>query len=163
MMTVNVALNTAFIITVTVALILYGCYVMKKLDAFSSQDKSEPQKDLLRLAVQYTGMENAIKSELEELALQNPDYHLLIFGGTKQNILELLKRGEADIALLSGINRCSSFHCFVKEYQENPTEQLDDVSAQSMSTVQEVTIVWNHTGNNEILSAFIALLPDGNG
>ena len=24
--------NTAFIITVTVALILYGCYVMKKLD-----------------------------------------------------------------------------------------------------------------------------------
>lgn len=154
-MTVNVFL----VITVTVALFLYGCYVMKKLDAFSSKDKSEPQKNLLRVAVEYTGMEVAIKSELEQLAMQFPDFHLLIYGETKQSILELLNRDKADIALLSGINRCSSFGFLVREYQ---TEQHDGMMTGSVDTRQQVTIVWNDTGNNAVLTAFVTLLSKGN-
>ena len=155
-MTVRVFL----IITVTAALFLYGCYVMKKLDAFSAEDKPEKPANLLRVAVEYTGMEVAIKSELEKLALQYPDYHLLISAETRQNILESIKRGKADIALLSGISHCASFRCLVKEYQ---TEQHDGLSNETTDTRQEVTVVWNHTGNNEILTALIALISDGNG
>ena len=100
---------------------------MKKLDAYSSENKSEQQKNLLRVAVEYTGMEIAIQRELEQIKLKYPDYQLLIYGEAKQHILELLKRDTVDIALLSGITPCSEFHYTVKEYaaEPHPTESAE--------------------------------------
>ena len=145
-----------------VALLLYGYYVMKKLDDYLSGNSPEQQKNLLRIAVEYAGMEMAVQKELERMAQQYPDTCLRLYCGTKQHILALLQSDQVDMILLSGRAHFPAFGFLVREYStEHHRSESTGLWMEPVDAGQEVTIVWKDASDNAVLNAFTAWLSDG--
>ena len=89
---------SGFLITLSAAFFLVlGFLAVKKTDAFLNHqtDKS----DMLRIGMEYPGMEKTVAEETEALVDTNPGYELFLIGGNREELCRMLRSGAIDIAI----------------------------------------------------------------
>lgn len=98
------------IIGAAAALIIFGYFLMKRLDCFLeenerriSADMVEKQSDGLRIAFENPAIASSVSESLETLCKKHPDCRMHFFTGTAEQIHNALKRNCLDIGFVLSV------------------------------------------------------------
>lgn len=145
-------------------LFVVGCYLMKKVDVFLSDIKTDscsiPDTLTLSIAFEYSEDIVLIEDAVERMVENNPRDNVTFFYGTYNEIKRNMENGKLDIGVLNYNKEDWNNQEFcleeLKLHRKNIQYREDEIQVEPLETepVKRI-IVWRKSNSNNILSTFI--------
>ena len=150
---------SGFLITLSAAFFLVlGFLAVKKTDAFLNHqtDKS----DMLRIGMEYPGMEKTVAEETEALFDTYPGYELFLIGGNREELCRMLRSGAIDIAILESVPDKEPFACVAKPMQlfSVTSEETGLPIVRKLSEARTAFVLVRSVDRTELCGVFYNLL-----
>ena len=151
-------MNVVLVSLSAAAFLLFGFFVVKKVDAFLNHQGDKG--DMLRIGMEYPGMEETLAEEIKLLDDKYPGFALRLIGGNSEELCQMLKTDEIDIAILEKAPDKNAFVCVTKPLRILPviSEKTGQPIVRQLSDLKTSFILKRSAAGTELCGMFYRLL-----
>lgn len=157
-----------FLVFTMVAIIVYGFFIMKKLDSFLKNnrlyiDEEKTAKQLV-LAFDNPMIINSLTSVFEKFSKNNPECTLCLFFGTAEEVYEALNQSRIDFGFIQHTDfsiKDTYNRLTISAKQGNMFSEDTEYSIKPLSSEKvQTTVIWKRFSDDACIGAFADLLTE---
>ena len=143
-------------------LLVLGFWAVKKLDAFLTHQ--DDKSGVLRIGMEYPGMEKTVAEEMELLVDTYPGCELFLIGGNREELCRMLRSGAIDVAVLESASDKEPFICVAKPMKIfSVTSEMTGLPiVRRLSGTETAFVLMRSVDSTDICGEFYRLLTGKN-